>query len=195
MLYERKLSMIPKGWGLTGQKFFYQEDDSEDKVFEVYMLDAAGESLKIHKIILPGDIRRIQKDDGTLTNALEPKLEINEAKQHQLLTKINHVLDDSEHSKVDEHLPDLQEDALNYLQNHDNRVAPQHHVQDEDDLSDGDFRIAPSHFKKALARQSEKLTKRMNKKINVNLAYIDGRVIMATKYALVELKVNKLLEK
>ena len=39
MLYERKLSMMLKGWGLTGDKFFYQEDDAEDDVFEIYMLE------------------------------------------------------------------------------------------------------------------------------------------------------------
>ena len=27
-----------------------------------------------------------------------------------------------------------------------------------------------------------------------NLSYVDGRIIMATKYALIELKINKLLE-
>ena len=54
MLYERKLSMMLKGWGLTGDKFFYQEDDAEDDVFEIYMLEVQeGGTVKIHKIILP----------------------------------------------------------------------------------------------------------------------------------------------
>ena len=33
----------------------------------------------------------------------------------------------------------------------------------------------------------------MNKMVKVNLAYIHGRVIMATKYAMIELKINKLV--
>ena len=155
--------MIPKGWGLTGKKFFYQEDDSEDSVFEVYMLDTEGDKIKIFKIILPLDIRRIQHDDKELQNGLEPKLEINEAKQHQLFTKLNHVLDDSEHSHADEHLPDLQDDAQYYMKSHDNRVAPQLNIKDEDDLDEADFRSAPAHFKKSLERESKKLNKRMNK--------------------------------
>ena len=80
MLYERKLAKMLKGWGLTGDKFFYQEDDAEDDVFEVYMLETMGGSIKIHKIILPECVMRVQADDNTLTNGPKAKVELDEQK-------------------------------------------------------------------------------------------------------------------
>ena len=42
MLYERKLTEIPVGWGLTERRFFYREDDSDREFSSVYMLETAG---------------------------------------------------------------------------------------------------------------------------------------------------------
>ena len=66
LIYERKLKSVLKGWGLCGDKFFYQEDDSEDNIFEVFMLTTAGLKCKIHKFILPESIKRVQADDRSL---------------------------------------------------------------------------------------------------------------------------------
>ena len=65
-----------KGWGLCGDKFLYQEDDIEDDIFEIYMLQTAGNHCKIHKFILPECIRRVQQDDRTLMGALQPGFEL-----------------------------------------------------------------------------------------------------------------------
>ena len=56
MLYERKLTKIPLGWGLTEQRFFYREDDTDKKYSSVYMLETSGQSANIHKFVLPDTV-------------------------------------------------------------------------------------------------------------------------------------------
>ena len=80
MLYERKLSKMLKGWGVTGDKFFYQEDDTEDDIFEIYMLETQGGSVKIHKIILPISVLHVQSDDPTIARKVNARVELDEQK-------------------------------------------------------------------------------------------------------------------
>ena len=69
-------------------------------------------------------------------------------------------------------------------------------MQDPDDSVDfkTGYRSVPDKFKDALERQTEKIRERNRNYVRRNLSYVDGRIIMATKYALIELKINKLLE-
>ena len=60
---------MPKGWGLNKDRFFYQEDDQEDKSYEIHEVryiteDDEGEAMtpRVHvrKIILPQAVRITQ---------------------------------------------------------------------------------------------------------------------------------------
>ena len=70
LLYERKLRLMPKGWGLNKDRFFYQEDDQEDKCYEIHEVryiteDDDGKEVtpRVHvrKIILPQAIKITQE--------------------------------------------------------------------------------------------------------------------------------------
>ena len=69
LLYERKLSRVPKGWGVHGKKFFYQESDYEDDSFEIFMLELDNEDkMHIRKLELPNEFKKQQKNSQVADN-------------------------------------------------------------------------------------------------------------------------------
>ena len=61
-------------------------------------------------------------------------------------------------------------------------------------IPDSGYRPAPEPFIKALEEQNEKLQKKLKNKVQINLAYVDGRIVMALKGSLLELKINKVVD-
>lgn len=93
-------------------------------------------------------------------------------------------------------MPDLQKETSSYLNNRfDDRVIPEHAKMDLDgSIPDSAYRGAPEPFIKALQEQNEKLQKKLSNKVQINLAYVDGRIVMALKGSLLELKINKVVD-
>ena len=161
------------------------------------MLSTAGPKVKIFKFILPEAIKRVQSDDRSLMGIIQPGFEMSQVKREQFWTKVQHHLDDSEREHADSMMEDLCNESRKFLKSpYDNKVLPNHALQDPDDSIDfkTGYRSIPDKFKEALERQTDKIKEKNKKQVRRNLSYVDGRIIMATKYALIEIKVNKLLE-
>ena len=87
---------------------------------------------------------------------------------------------------------DLNNESRKYLKSHDDRAIP-YNDDDMTKLGKKDFRMPPIGFKNALNDQSETIKQQLSNSVKINIALVEGRIIMATKYNLIELKINKIL--
>ena len=137
---------------------------------------------------------RVQSNDPTLTERERAKVELNEQKKSVAeIDAVPHALDDSDRSHNDIYMGDLANESKKYLKSHDDRDLPYNNDIDIENMGAKHFREPPKDFKLALEEQSKEIKYRSCNTVKINIAFVDGRIIMATKYNLVELKINKIL--